>query len=105
MGDAKLVSTLSTRRVSWERKEISEKVACREGSWVEVEEVNSEHLRKPKDAGRNINSRVESMNGDEYPEWRVKMQWARRSAVRGKRLGLSWGSSLRRPLIRIMTWG
>ena len=49
--------------------------------------VNSEHVRKPKNARRNINSRVESMNGDEYPEQRVKMQRARRSAVRGKHLG------------------
>ena len=43
------------------------------GKVLEVAEVNSEHLRKLKNARRNIDSRVESMNEDEYPERRVKM--------------------------------
>ena len=85
---------------------MSERVACRvEGSWVEVAEVNSEHLRKPKNARSNMDSRVESMNGDEYPEQRVKMQRPRRSTVRSKRLGASWGSALHRRLISMVTWG
>ena len=93
------------QRVSWEWKDRSERVAGRVGTWVEVVEVNSEHLTKPKNARRNIYSKVESMNGDEYPEQRVKMQRARRSTVRGKRLGESLGSALCRPLISIVTWG
>ena len=93
------------QRVSWEWKEMSENVACQEGPWVEVVEVNSEHLSKPKNARRNKDLRVELTNGDEYLEQRVKMQRARRSAVRGKGLGASWGSALPRPLISIVTWG
>lgn len=54
---------------------------------MDVVEVNSEHLRMPKNARRNIDSRAESMNWDEYPEWNVTMQQVMRSAVKGKRFG------------------
>lgn len=40
---------------------------------MDVLDVNSKHLRTPKNARRNIDSRVESMNWDEYPEWNVTM--------------------------------
>lgn len=64
--------------------------------------VNSEHHRKPKNAGKNIDLRVESMEGDKYPARRVWMQQMR-SAVRGKQFG--WGYPFRRPLINMLTWG
>ena len=44
------------------------------------------------------------MNGDEYPERRIRTQWVMRSAVKGKHLGASWGSALCGPLISMVTW-
>ena len=48
---------------------------------------------------------VESKNGDEYPEWRVRMQRVRRSSVNVQCLDASWGLVLRRHLISMVTWG
>ncbi len=71
---------------------------------VEVE-VNSEHLKKPKNARRNIDSRVTSMDGDKYPKQRAGMHQTKRSVVRGKHLGWNRGSSLCRPLSSMWMWG
>ncbi len=67
--------------------------------------MHSEHRRKPKNARRNMDSRVESVEGNKCPVRTVRMQWIRRSALRGRRFGASWGSTFRRPLISMLTWG
>ena len=66
--------------------------------------ANSEHRRKPKNASRNMHSRVRSTVGDKYPERRERMQRLRRSDVSGSRLAVMEGSCLRKPLISIVTW-
>ena len=80
----------------------SERHACWDGSKADVDEVNSEHRRNPKKARRNMDSRVASVKGDEYPERRVLMQRVRRSEVSGSRFGGSLGSAFRRPLNSIL---
>lgn len=44
--------------------ETSEMVACSDGWWTEVGVVNSEQRKKPKNASRNMDSSVLSVNGD-----------------------------------------
>ena len=72
---------------------------------MDDEVVNSEHRRKPKNARRNMDSRVKLMDGDKYPARRVCTQRARRSAVKGKCFGARCGSAFLRPLINMPTWG
>ena len=62
--------------------------------------MNSEHRKKTKNARRNIDSRVESTDGDKYPSWRVWIQRARRSAVTGK----CFGKAFLNLLIIMLMW-
>ena len=70
-----------------------------------VEEVNSEHLRKPKKASKNMASRLWVTCGVLYPERIVWWQMDSKSAVRGRRRGFFAGSWRRSPLRRELVWG
>ena len=70
-----------------------------------VEEVNSEHLRKPKKASKNMASRVWATCGVLYPQRIVWRQMDSKSAVRGRRQGFFAGSWHRSPFRREVIWG
>lgn len=77
--------------------EMSDRVAFQDGWKLSVRAVNSEQHREPKNASRNMDSKTVSMNEDRRLVQRVRMQQARKSAVRGKRFGEVYGSASQRP--------